>query len=59
MQNNDLMAAVENVKRQIGNQDPNVVLRQMCERDPQVRAFVQQMQNMNPMQLAAQFFGRR
>lgn len=58
-QNNDLISAVEEVKRQIGNQNPNVVLQQMCQRDPQVRAFVQSMQNINPMQLAAQFFGKR
>ena len=58
-QNNDLIAAVEEVKRQIGNQNPNVVLQQLCQRDPQVRAFVQKAQHMNPMQLAAQFFGKR
>lgn len=58
-QNNDLISAVEQVKRQIGNQNPNVVLQQMCQRDPQVRAFVQSVQNLNPMQLAAQFFGKR
>jgi hypothetical protein len=53
------MSAVDEVKRQIGNQNPNIVLQQMCQRDPQVRAFVQSVQNLNPMQLAAQFFGKR
>ena len=58
-QNNDLITAVDEVKRQIGNQNPNIVLQQMCQHDPQVRAFVQSVQNLNPMQLAAQFFGKR
>lgn len=53
---NDLLAAVNEVKRQIGTQDPRAVLQQICAQDPQARAFVQSLQNMNPMQLAAQFF---
>lgn len=53
---NDLISAVNEVKRQIGNQNPNAVLQQLCQQDPQVRSFVQQLQNMSPMQLAAQFF---
>lgn len=53
---NDLIAAVNEVKRQIGNQDPNMVLQQLCQQNPQVKAFVQQMQGLSPMQIAAQFF---
>lgn len=53
---NDLQAAVEQVKKAIGNQDPSVVLRQLCERDPQVRQFVNSLRSLTPMQLAAQFF---
>lgn len=52
----DLIAAVNAVKRQIGNQDPAAVLRQLCQQDPQVQSFVNQLRGMNPMQLAAQFF---
>lgn len=55
-QSNDLQAAVDEVKRIIGNQDPQEVLKQMCARDPQVRSFVNSVQGLNPMQLAAQFF---
>lgn len=55
--NNDLISAVNEVKRQIGNMDPVSVLNELCQRDPQARAFVQSVQGMNPMQLAAQFFG--
>lgn len=53
---NDLISAVNEVKRRIGGQNPAAVLQQICQQDPQVRAFVQQLQGMNPMQLAAQFF---
>lgn len=53
---NDLQAAVEQVKRAIGNQDPTVVLRQLCASDPQVRQFVSGLQGLTPMQLAAKFF---
>lgn len=53
---NDLIAAVNEVKRQIGNQDPAAVLRQLCQQDPQIQGFVNQFRSMNPMQLAAQFF---
>lgn len=56
-QNNDLVAAVDEVKRQIGNRNPVAVLNELCQRDPQARAFVHSVQNLNPMQLAAQFFG--
>lgn len=52
----DLISAVNEVKRRIGGQSPAAVLQQLCQQDPQVRAFVQQMQGMNPMQIAAQFF---
>lgn len=58
-QTNDLIAAVNEVKRQLGNQNPNLVLQQLCQQNPQVQAFVQQMRGMSPMQLAAQFFGIR
>lgn len=58
-QTNDLIAAVNEVKRQIGNQNPNLVLQQLCQQNPQVQAFVQKMRGMSPMQLAAQFFGIR
>lgn len=56
-QSNDLISAVDEVKRQIGGRDPVSVLNEICMRDPQARAFVQSVQNMNPMQLAAKFFG--
>ena len=55
-QTNDLFSAVNEVRKRIGNQDPNAVLQQMCMQDPQVRAFVNQFRGMNPMQIAAQFF---
>lgn len=58
-QGNDLISAVENVKRQIGNQNPAAILQQMCQRDPQVAAFVQQFRGVDPRQLAAQFFGKK
>lgn len=55
-QSNDLQAAVEQVKRAIGNQNPEAVLQQICASDPQVRQFVNGLRNLTPMQLAAQFF---
>lgn len=55
-QSNDLQAAVEQVKRAIGNQNPEAVLQQICAGDPQVRQFVNGLRNLTPMQLAAQFF---
>lgn len=58
-QRSDLISAVNEVKRQIGNQDPAAVLRQLCQQDPQVRSFVQSVQGMDPMQLAFKFFGNK
>lgn len=55
-QSNDLQAAVEQVKRAIGNQNPEAVLQQICAGDPRVRQFVNGLRNLTPMQLAAQFF---